>query len=370
MALQFNPYPLGPWEQREQRNQRPDINQTITQPLLQGLNMLVENRRQQALMDLAKRKSDQTDRQFDYEYGTPIDPKATTPVMGKSSFVPPMPVGSPASQQGEMTASPMRTNLVERFNQWRSAGMPRGGAQPEFMDAMGADQRKSYMDQNSPGGLAEARLKNAQADYYENRPTSPNDKNFYFVDPSSRQMYDANMMPIDSAPQGATPRMLTSPGNSTEGTKRTGLLKGLQNSVSKTKQFMTPEVVAEMKGIRFSPGNIYSQLGSSQAKRAFSHLKNAISNELYLKSGATANPGELEEKALMYLPAGNDSVDDVLYRLDMLANEGSYFDPQGEAPVIDVPRPGGGGGGNAIYATNGKQRIVSYDNGQTWDNAR
>jgi hypothetical protein len=102
MALQFNPAPyLDVWQRNQQiQAQRPDLNATVSQPILQGLQLMADSRRQQQLVDLQKQKIAQDQRQNDYEYGAPIDPNAEisspTGQMAQSSFMP----GAPARPSG------------------------------------------------------------------------------------------------------------------------------------------------------------------------------------------------------------------------------------------------------------------------------
>ena len=335
--MEFRPY---------QRSERPSASEyaqqwgqglnNIGQTFMQAAKTRQEMERQAMLDEYIKTKELREQRQFDSTNGTPIDPNT----FNVSPFAQSQSIRSsmvPGGQAQAATASP----LIGRLNEWIAGGMKANRAEPDFMPALNQDQRKLFQDQNSPKYLAEVDKIQAEAD--KARRGGGEDKDFYFVETGSGKLFDRNMQPIDMAPVGAVPRILGNPNNSSELTKRSGLVRGGRNSISKVKEFMTPSVVNEMKGIRFTPGKVYSQLGTSEAKRAFSHLKNAISNELYVKSGATANPGELEEKALMYLPAANDSVDDILYRLDMLDGELSLFDSGGGMPT---PMPGGGGGGN------------------------
>ncbi len=150
MALQFNPYPLGPWEERQRREQRPDFNQTVSQPILQGLGLMGQiqqnnqQQQRQAMLDKYLQSKEQRDQQqFAYDYGTPIDPNITTAgpsmEMGRSSFMP--------GGQGQVgNPSP----LIDQFNRWRAGGMKQETAQPEYMDALGKDQMKLFQDRSVP----------------------------------------------------------------------------------------------------------------------------------------------------------------------------------------------------------------------------
>ena len=150
-------------------------------------------------------------------------------------------------------------------------------------------------------------------------------KSFYFVDPSTKEMFDPNLQPISQAPENATPRMLSNPNQSNEGVKRNALVKSAINSVNIAKNNLTPKVLDEIKGIKFTPGKVYQQLASPEAKRFYRNISNAISSELYLKTGAAATQGEVDQRALIYMPAANDDVNDMRERLDMLHGEAANF---------------------------------------------
>jgi hypothetical protein len=119
---------------------------------MQGLQMMADNRRQQQMMDMTKQKNDADaanetqktaieQRKADSEYGTPIQPGAMFAQpggLGKSSF---MPGGQGQVGQG--------SSLIDAFNTWRGGGM-KTAAQPEFVDALGKDERKQFYDNMNP----------------------------------------------------------------------------------------------------------------------------------------------------------------------------------------------------------------------------
>lgn len=154
MALQFNPGPyLDVWQRNNQiqDQNRIDPNTAISQPLLQGLQQMADAKRQQQLLDLQKQTLAAQNQKDAYEYGTPIDPNATvgsaTGQMGSSVFMP----GAPApGTAGPMPAQPVGTGmkLVDAFNAWRAGGM-KGPAQPEFMGALGKDERAQLFKQQN-----------------------------------------------------------------------------------------------------------------------------------------------------------------------------------------------------------------------------
>lgn len=150
MALQFNPYPVGPWELRQQREQRPDFNQTVSQPILQGLGLLQKNqememaqKRQAMLDDYLRQENARKTQQHAYEFGTPIDPNTMVGMpTGNAARSTMMPAG-----MGQVaTQSP----LIEEFNKYRAANYPKDQARPEFMQAMGQDERKMVFERDNP----------------------------------------------------------------------------------------------------------------------------------------------------------------------------------------------------------------------------
>ncbi len=143
MALNFRPYG------EDTRNQE---NAQFAQQISQGVqnigNTIAQNRAQrqaaerQALLDqyMGSAQANKT-RQEEIQYGRPIDPNAMvaepTPVLGKSSMVPEAPTG-----QGR--------NLKEMFDQFRAGGMKPAEARPEFMGALGQDERKQFYENANP----------------------------------------------------------------------------------------------------------------------------------------------------------------------------------------------------------------------------
>lgn len=163
MALQFNPYPY----RQEEPSQGSDIASSITSGLsglsdtfLRAMQMRAEERKNRALMDMAKRKesreASQQAIQNAYEYGTPIDSSAmvTAPagVAARSMFMPGANrpaggIGPSMPGQGQV-GSEMR--LVDAFNKWRSGGMKAAEARPEFIPALGQDERKQFYETANP----------------------------------------------------------------------------------------------------------------------------------------------------------------------------------------------------------------------------
>lgn len=110
--------------------------------------------------------------------------------------------------------------------------------------------------------------------------------------------------------------------------RRGTLTQTALNSIGQIKQVLAtnPKVLSEIKAIRLTPGRVYSQLASPDAKKLYINLKEAISNELYLKTGATANEQEIEDKTLSYMAALNDNPQDFVTRMDILSEQIRPFD--------------------------------------------
>jgi len=71
----------------------------------------------------------------------------------------------------------------------------------------------------------------------------------------------------------------------TEEQRRQALVQGAKTSINEIRNSLTPQVLSELKAIRFSPGKVYGQLASREAKMLYINLSEAIANELYLKTG-------------------------------------------------------------------------------------
>lgn len=156
MPLNFDPSPyLRVWEQRRQEEQnRPDFNQQFTQPIFQGLQMMAENKRQQQLMDLQKQKyatdqnqvafeNDMLKRKSNYEYGAPIDPNQSVGVQGGQG-------ASRLFSGGQQMPVGQQSSLIEQFNKFKAGGMKPAEARPEFMGALGQDERKEFYKKANP----------------------------------------------------------------------------------------------------------------------------------------------------------------------------------------------------------------------------
>lgn len=111
-----------------------------------------------------------------------------------------------------------------------------------------------------------------------------------------------------------------------------------KQAIQSVKQNLTPSVLNELKAIRLTPGRVYSQLASSEAKQVYTNLRRAMENEVYLRTGATANPSELENSVVANMAALNDNPEDFLSRMDLLDQSISGFN-QRTLKGIEKPKP-------------------------------
>lgn len=134
----------GAYESAFQNGQRRDDQrrQQLAQALEsipQGIGSIAQYAQQQK----QDQQNDQQQQQkSNYEYGQPLDPNQQSvgpqaqPILGKSSFIP--------GGQGQV-ASP--SPLIDRFKQWQAQGMQKQNAEPDFMGALGKDQREAFQKQ-------------------------------------------------------------------------------------------------------------------------------------------------------------------------------------------------------------------------------
>ena len=168
MALQFDPSPyLQVFNARRQDDQLAQERQMQgNQSILQGLQMMADNRRQQQLLDIAKQKEGREQFEHNYKYGSPIDPNIDVGIpsgMGQAKLF---------GKMGDYTGNqPMNVGqgspLIEEFNKFRAGGMKLAEARPEFMGALGQDERKVFYENANPDmeDEADTTLKLARADY-------------------------------------------------------------------------------------------------------------------------------------------------------------------------------------------------------------
>lgn len=117
-------------------------------------------------------------------------------------------------------------------------------------------------------------------------------------------------------------------GSETE--RREALVSSALDSIKDIRTLLTPDVLSEIKAIRFSPLGSYSQLASPEAKRLFNNLSNAMNNETYLKSGAAVNETELKESAFRNLAAATDDPEEFLARIAIIERNVKAFTRQKE----------------------------------------
>lgn len=151
------------------------------------------------------------------------------------------------------------------------------------------------------------------------------------VTPDGRPVsYDSvtkqNVLP-DNTPYTGT---IYPPTVGSEEQRRQALVSGANKSIAEIGEVLAkkPTVLNELKAIRLTPGRVYSQLASPEGKRLYINLRESIANEIYLKTGATANEQELENATVSYLAALNDSPSDFLMRMEVLKRNIEPFSPR------------------------------------------
>ena len=346
MSLKFNPYPVL----QETPAQRESIDlqkqNALTGNIQNVLSMMMQMRQNNFQNNLSQQKADREKQLFDRQmrddedlrnafeqitnsqsslgitsksptWGGNIGPSMTDngSMMGASPGTMPM---MPQPSQ-PMDLADFHKSLMNRPDQLFGAKNP---TEYKLFKQSFEDKQKADLNQS------EINLREAQSGYYQrkaNEDPALKQKSFYFVDPSSHQLFDQNMQQIDAAPMNAQPRTLSNPYAGSEFARRDALSTGALRSIQTAQGLITPEILNELKAIKMTPGKIYSQLASSSAKELYRNLSNAISNSLYLKTGATANPSEIEGMMVSYMPAINDSPEDMLSRLNMLQQEVSLF---------------------------------------------
>lgn len=142
MALNFRPYP----------NERPSApeyvqqwNQGLNQlgdTFLQGAQLRQQRDRQELLDRILAAEEERKKQQSDYTFGQPINPDisvARPAGIGMSQYMP--------GGQGQVaTGSP----LIEQFNQWRASNYPKEQTRPEYMPALGAEERRMLFKRDNP----------------------------------------------------------------------------------------------------------------------------------------------------------------------------------------------------------------------------
>lgn len=141
----------------------------------------------------------------------------------------------------------------------------------------------------------------------------------------------------------------------TEEQRRQALVSGAKTSIDDIRSIVSanPSVLSELKAIQLTPGRVYSQLASPDAKRLYINVREAIANEIYLKTGATANEQELENAAVSYLAALNDNPQDFLGRMDLLERNVSPFNQRSGLTPLNPPPP------KPTQILTGKKKVVA-----------
>lgn len=149
MALNFDPSVY--LQIQQQNDQRREADRKFP---LEALSMFGQQiganrdknlaaQRQATIDQLLQQKTGMELQAHQSKYGIPIDPGVMTPVgtgqIARSSMMP--------GGQGQVGSG---GSLVEKFNTWRSGGMKKEGAQPEFMGALGEDERKVFYEGSNP----------------------------------------------------------------------------------------------------------------------------------------------------------------------------------------------------------------------------
>jgi hypothetical protein len=148
MALQFNPYPILDPEQYQKP--RMDFTRDISNPILQGLQTLVQmkdQRRQQQLQDLQNQRDQKV---FEFQYGKDVSP-GLSPAMGET----PQPMIARSGQQPMTQTGQMRGFLQQ--------------GQPSIMQAWNQrKQNKNYIPPTNhvPGSLERAEQRQLANDQY------------------------------------------------------------------------------------------------------------------------------------------------------------------------------------------------------------
>jgi hypothetical protein len=146
MALQFRPYFDDSAEQRTNEWSR-QLGQDIAgigENFAQGRQQQMAMQRQAMLDKYLVEKEIREKEAHAYKHGTPIDPNISVAqpnigVGGQSSFMP-----------GGRAPIGTGTPLIDQFNQWMAGGMKAASARPEFMPALGEDERKRFFEAQNP----------------------------------------------------------------------------------------------------------------------------------------------------------------------------------------------------------------------------
>jgi hypothetical protein len=220
MTLQFDSSPyLQVWAQRKQEeSQRPQSG------ILESLKLIADQNRQQQLMELQKQQlanthnqqqfeRAQTERESAYKYGTPISPDVSVGApggMGQSRLF-----GNQPMQVGQ------GSSLIEQFNKFRAGGMKPSEARPEFMGALGQEERKQFQNIANPKPVPKYAI-----------PTYDNDGNVigYSELPEGTKPFGGGKPTVQ--PKGALKTPDAQAAFNLYETARDGLLSGLEGSTT------------------------------------------------------------------------------------------------------------------------------------------
>jgi hypothetical protein len=371
MALNFHPFP----EQPDERQQR-------FQMLLQGFGGIAQGlgqNRQQQMADqrqamLDKYLVDKEAREKEahaYKYGTPIDPNLSVAeprvgVGGQSSFM-------PGGQAPIGTGMPLR----DSFDAWMAGGMKAASARPEFMPALGADERKRFYDQTSPTAAmesekhqAEIDLKREQANFYARRPGETGGSFMFAGTNGSGEPVFYNSKTLE-------PRSANVPGGGqlyskvpTEGQQNASLFGKRAGEANEQLRALTSQ--------GFNPASIETGVQSGLHNtmqpaevQQFRQVKlNFIAAVLRKESGAAISPKEEEWADQQYFEQPGDKPETVRQKE---INRQSAIDGLNRiAGPLAVAPSGTGGSGQPLQRTIRNKRTgetrqqVSNDGGRTW----
>lgn len=332
MALNFDASPylqVFSARQREEEANRPDPNQ-FGQNIIQGLQLIADNRRQKDLMDMQMKNYEETRNQHrienNYKYGEQIDPNVY--------------VGNPQGmgQSRIFGNQPMRTGtgsrLIDEFNKFRAGGLKKSEARPEFMDALNQEERKQFLENSN--------LKPAQK----------------YVVPTYDQ--NGNVVGYSDVPEGAKPFGGGRPSPKAKGslgtpdadaafklyeTARDGLLSGLEGSVTgpivgRMPAFTSDQQIAEGAVAAMAP--VLKQLFRVAGEGVFTDRDQALLLEM-IPTRATRQEARAEQIR---------NIDNIV-RAKLRIPSDTTQQPQGGQPIIQRNKRTG-------------QIRISYDGGQTW----
>lgn len=407
MALQFNPYPLEPWIRRQESMQRPDLNQTVVQPLMQGIQLWQHNseaKRQEALKQ--QMMADENRRwqieQYGFDpsqqgaYGMPQQQQQ----MGSGMFNQPQaqrfPADAPLANMG--TKKPF--NLIDHFNMSRSQKM-----RPSYMPTQQAPidyndpgtwanrQDLTIAKQNQLKGLFESTRKSespatldailaqrvASGELSLEEAYGMKQKNDQpKAPPGFRWGLDGNLEVIPGGPAQMKMDEKKEKGEriSQSLKDRANLIISKVDSALSKVSNLSAGFGAMTEGIPMTPArNLSADLDTVKAILGFEQLEQMKSQS----SAGASGLGQLSDREMRLLTAARSNLDQAQSPEQLkqrLTEVREHFNnwimmEQGINPYENKPQGGQqqqSGGVKPITAINPqtKQRITSYDGGQTW----